>query len=432
MMEDFPFNQEVLPLISNSKTDNTDRIRARLRAHQSTHDYEDIALVDVNGQVHFRLSGRTQPLSPDTMERLQRALREEKPELTRLRRSFATDAPLMDVVVPLFVQEKDRSAAVAGLVFSVDLQLELYPLMQFQTMAGPSAATLLVRRDGNDALFLTEPRHLQAEALRFRVPLTNVQSTAVSAVSAVQGKEGSLVSNDYRGVKVLFTTRAVSNAPWFIVAKIDYDEIFADGRRRLALMGLLFLTLSALLFTTGLFLWQRGRRAHFQALFETEASRRVVEERYQTTLMSVGEGIAATDAEGRIQLLNSVAERLTGRARKEAISKPIEEVFQLLHEDTRLPEENPARRALLDGVHTECADNTVLVAADGVERPIALSGSPIRDDAGAVTGAVLVCHDMTERRAAQKALKLSEERFRLIFENANIGVCLLDTQGRFM
>ena len=98
----------------------------------------------------------------------------------------------------------------------------------------------------------------------------------------------------------------------------------------------------------------------------------------------------AADAAGRVTRVNPVAERLTGWSEKEAIGRPLEEVFDIVNEETRAKAQNPITRVLAEGVVVGLANHTALIARDGTERPIADSGAPIRDAQWATRGAVMI------------------------------------------
>ncbi len=98
-----------------------------------------------------------------------------------------------------------------------------------------------------------------------------------------------------------------------------------------------------------------------------------------------------------------MAEALTGWPQAEAAGRPLPDVFHIVNEQTRQPAENPALRALREGVVVGLANHTVLIARDGTERPIDDSAAPMRDESGAPVGAVLVFRDVTERRRAEEA-----------------------------
>lgn len=147
-------------------------------------------------------------------------------------------------------------------------------------------------------------------------------------------------------------------------------------------------------------------------LQQTEASRRALadsEENLSTTLYSIGDAVMATDTRGRITRMNPVAEALTGWCIAEAQGRPVEEVFDIVHEHTRAPAEVPVNRALETGEVQELANHTILIARDGSERPISDSAAPIRDTAGQVRGVVLVFRDVSIAHQAQQTIREQNE-----------------------
>jgi PAS domain S-box-containing protein len=128
-------------------------------------------------------------------------------------------------------------------------------------------------------------------------------------------------------------------------------------------------------------------------------------EQLQVTLTSIGDGVIATDTAGLITFMNTVAETLTGWQQAEAVHQPIQTVFNIVNEETREPVENPVARVLQQGHIFGMANQTVLIARDGTERPIDESGAPIRDAQGKTIGTILVFHDITERHRTEGALR---------------------------
>jgi PAS domain S-box-containing protein len=170
---------------------------------------------------------------------------------------------------------------------------------------------------------------------------------------------------------------------------------------------------------------------------EAEEKLRQSEESLGATLYSIGDAVLAADEHGRVTRINPVAEKLTGWSEREAIGRPLDEVFAIIDEDTRAKAPNPVHRILAEGVVVGLANHTALISRDGTERPIADSGAPIRDARGVTRGAVLVFRDVTEERRAEEALRrsqeevrLSEERLRATLYSIGDGVLATDEQAR--
>ena len=135
---------------------------------------------------------------------------------------------------------------------------------------------------------------------------------------------------------------------------------------------------------------------------QAEARARAEGERYRVTLAGIGDAVIATDANGRVTFMNAVAEQLTGWPTAEATGRLVSDVFPISNEDTGEPVEDPIGRVLREGIVVGLANHTVLRARDGAQLPIADSGAPLRDGAGVITGAVLVFHDVSRRRALER------------------------------
>jgi PAS domain S-box-containing protein len=129
-----------------------------------------------------------------------------------------------------------------------------------------------------------------------------------------------------------------------------------------------------------------------------ELAERSERQRLETTLASIGDGVIATDTEGQVRFMNTVAETLTGWNRDDALTKRVETVFRIVNENTRNPIELPIDWAIQKGRIANLIDPSILIARDGTEIPIEESGSLITDYEGRPTGAVLIFRDITERR----------------------------------
>ena len=191
------------------------------------------------------------------------------------------------------------------------------------------------------------------------------------------------------------------------MVKIE-TEIHAAASERsartynLALSSSLIMDGFALLMVAGfIFLLRRYLRARDKAVTAIHEQR----ELFRTTIASIGDAVMTTDTQGRITSLNTVAQSLTGWTQETAVGRPLETVFRIVNEETRVSVENPVTRVLREGIIIGLANHTVLIAKDGTERPIDDSAAPIRDQTGKIIGMVMAFRDVTERRRTENALR---------------------------
>ncbi|WP_304351538.1 EAL domain-containing protein [Comamonas testosteroni] len=181
----------------------------------------------------------------------------------------------------------------------------------------------------------------------------------------------------------------------------ELEAEHTQARKRFVVAGVLVAATLILLLVACHLLIRRQLRA-------SEASQRALadnEENLATTLHSIGDAVLATDTEGRVTRMNSVAERLTGWPLDQALGRSIGEVFDIIHEQTRKPAQIPIEAVLSTGSVQTLADHTSLIARDGTECPISDSAAPIRDSKGQLRGAVLVFRDVTTERTAERIIR---------------------------
>ena len=174
------------------------------------------------------------------------------------------------------------------------------------------------------------------------------------------------------------------------------------GEREALITRLMLALLTAAALLTLTASWWFSRRA----LTEVRRLQRLAqmgEARLLVTLQSCGDGLIVTDDEGKITMLNPVAQALTGWREQDARGLPLEQVFRIINEFTRAEVESPVGRVLREGKIVGLANHTVLIARDGSERPIDDSGAPIKDGDNRVAGVVLVFRDVSARRHAEVA-----------------------------
>jgi len=377
-------------------------LRRRLREVGEHGRYADVALVDVDGRIRFSLSGKPDA-AVNYSQALDLALRNYHPAFIDLPPDAHSPGANVSLVAPLFVVNRTGASPLGALILVSDADQLLQPLLR--SWVKPSATTeiLLARPEAGHLLLLAEQKNPPEGKPAWeysRLPADRADSLAAMAV----GGAGFVQGIDHRGVESLAYVLPISGSDWLLIAKDESSKIFGVWRFRAALLLLLFAVLAAGLGSLGLFVWQSKRKARYKALYDAESELRHSLERHGIILQAVGDGIIATDNHGMVELLNPVAETLTGWSAQEAVGRPLAEIFCLIDETTREQVENLVSGARCGSLATN-GRRHLLIAKNGAERAVDETVAPIRDENGEVLGVVLAFRDQTEERRAQRIVR---------------------------
>ncbi len=317
----------------------------------------------------------------------------------RVSRSHRT----LEAVAATFSLLQDAETGQRGYVLTADPAF-LAPYDR-AVAAIPGRSGLLSELGGDGSAAARLDRLVEAKLAELRKTIALVRAGEVDAARAIV-TEG-------RGLRLMEEIRTlVDAAAEKVRAELARREAAANRAAGFGLAG----SLAAALLGAGViavaYLFLRRETAARAAAAADLAAQR---ELFEVTLLNIGDGVITTDAAGTITFLNAIAGRLTGRA-ADARGRPLADVFRIVNEETRATVANPVDRVLAEGIVVGLANHTLLIAADGAERPIDDSAAPIRDAAGRLLGAVLVFRDVTESRRAERALRASEARFRFLNE----------------
>ena len=245
--------------------------------------YERILLLDDKLDLHLvHPEGGSGTLSSVARAAAEAALRTRQVVVTDLHRSGDGRQVYLNFAVPLVVRRvgtndnapADRSAGV--LVLKLNAYDFLFPLIQNWPTVSRTAETLLVRREGQEVLYLNELRHQPGTAMNLRHPLSEAR---LPAAMGLRGEKVRGEGVDYRGVRVVTAVRPVPDTPWVMVAKVDVAELYAPLRRETLTVGA---TALALLLASGLaitLVWRQHKEYCFQAQLEAESKFRALFEK---------------------------------------------------------------------------------------------------------------------------------------------------------
>jgi PAS domain S-box len=375
-------------------------MRTQLNAYPMYGDWEEVAIYDMSGK---KIDGNDdkEVLDSESMTLASAAIADDAPEFKdiykRLNGSYS-----LDVIVPIIDNTKQPLGVI---IFRKDPSKQLFPLIQSWPIPSETAETLLVRREGQNVVWLNTLRFNNSAPLTVKFSINN---QSIPAVAAVLGRTGAFNGRDYRGVSVLSDLRPIDGSPWFLVAKIDVREATTIASR-LSIMIIAIAVAIAALWISGIVTnYHRKIGKTFRSLYTHEKKQSEILEEFHATLLGIGDGVISTDKDGIVRWMNKSAEQMTGWSNIEARGKALREVFQIVNQDTGKDLSAPIEDIIRTDDVIALSSLALLRSRDGVEKPIADSGAPIHRADGTIAGVVLVFHDVgIQRRAEAKAQWLS-------------------------
>ncbi len=245
-----------------------------LAALEANRNYDGIFLLDPQGGNPLSLSGHPSAPAGYLAGQARLALDSNRIVFTDFYRDAADGGIHLCVMVPV-LDPSSTGRGLAVLALRIDPGRYLYPCIKHWPLESASGETALVRRDGDDVLFLSDLRFHGDAALKLRTPLKRVEAPEVMAVS---GRSGIVRGINFHRVPVVAALRPVPHTPWHLMARVDIAEIYAPLRERLWItVALEFALLLSAAFGVW-FVWKQRNLAHYRRL---ERDARLNKERLQ-------------------------------------------------------------------------------------------------------------------------------------------------------
>ena len=380
--------------------------------------FDDIYLFDARDREIFSVKS-SWPLGPHAKDLIAAAHINQHPVISDLHTATTVNFAHFDIVIPL-VDQKRPGSFIGVLFMRLNPQNELFPLIQSWPTPSRTAETMLVRRENNNVLYLNDLRHKPDCALKLRLP---IDKKNLVAGMAIKGEEGVFEGVDYRDVPVLAVSRKIPGTVWFMIAKVDRDEIYAPLRQQIWIAGAGVFMLAVIAGVTVRYWWWRQRSRFYCELYE---ERQRAEERIRG-LASIVENsnvaIIATNLDGIITGWNRAAETIYGYKESEMFDKS---VLALVPPD-RKHEVTEILNKIKNGEKVENYE-TIRLDKNGAPLNLLLTISPILDSNGKVVGASSIAHDITARKKMEDELRNNESRLKLILNSLESGVVLIDPE----
>ncbi|MFZ2491879.1 MAG: PAS domain S-box protein [Thermoanaerobaculia bacterium] len=402
-----------------SDTVAREQLEAWLGKYESHLQYERIFVLDPRGVAQLSVPERDTGVSATIVARVAGVLRSGQPVFQDFYRHDRSQRIFLSVLVPIR-DRADGDRPLGVVVLQIDPGTYLYPFIGRWPVPSRTAETLLVRREGNEVVYLNDLRFRPNAALRLRRPITE---SYLPAVRAALGHEGIVEGINYRDEVALAAVRAVPGSPWFLVALRERTEAYAPlGSRLRQLVGMLLGLLVGAGAVVAL-LWRRQRARFRQGQAALGKALELSELRLHTVLESVALIGLMLDRSGRILLCSDYLLALTGWSRAEVLGRSWFETF--LPSEMRAQVRELFDAAIASGELPARFENEI-VTRHRERRLIAWSNSFVRDADGQVGGVASIGEDITERRQAERGLIESEQRHRGLFENMSAGFVLFE------
>ena len=297
----------------------------------------------------------------------------------------------IDLAVPLYLNSEIKEGF-SGVVFlRIDPEKFLYPMVLSWPTPSRTSEILLVRRDGDSVLYLSELRYKQHSALRLRKSMTD---THILSVKAVSGITDVLEGIDYRGIKVLGVSCPVSGSSWFVVTKVDIDEIY-HPIYTFAIWIFIITFLLILIAALIIYVVWTGQ------LHKLERERKALQQHFEYVIKYANDIICLADLKGNIYEVNDKAVNTYGYPYKELLKLHLSQLRPVEHKDTldqQLKLLNEKDGHIYETVH---------INKRGEKFPVEVSGRIM-----VIMGVAyiqLIIRDITERNLAVEKLSASEK-----------------------
>ncbi|MGE5810284.1 MAG: PAS domain S-box protein, partial [Ignavibacteria bacterium] len=213
---------------------NSDKLKKEivqwLKPIKENHEYVNIIVVNNLGSV-YSLFKSSDSLSDYDKVLWQQSIRSKEIVLAGFYKNPHTNEITLSNFIPLFHPEIDNGNVFGVMELRIDPKKIFYPLVNVAPIKSQTAETFLVSPDGDSITFLNELRFKKNSALSFKLPISLKN---LPAAMAIKGKRGIYEGVDYKNAEVLAHLDQIPESQWFIVSKIDIDEIYAPIRESAA------------------------------------------------------------------------------------------------------------------------------------------------------------------------------------------------------
>lgn len=414
---------EILSLLKNKDPKTKQNINKWLESLLMFYDFESVIFLDKNENLIFYLpdneNGKKQ-----TQHRysFKKEPVNKKCELTDLHIiDTINNRAELDLIVPITDIVDNDTILYGSMIFEINPLKYLYPSIQTWPTASKSSETILIRKEDNTVIYLNDLKFKENAALNFREKLGDPNSVIEQSVKGVQGIFDGI---DYRGSEVLALKKDVPVYNWFLVVKVDKDEIYAGINERTKVVTILIF---AVILLQGILLiqfWRHQKLKYYKTQYKYQLEREALTKHFNYMFKYANDVILLSDVDGNIVEVNEKATLLYGYSEDELLNLKIT--------DLRTPETRSIYYTIFDEVNKEGGK---VIEAEHVKKDgaiINIENSIRVIDIDGVKYYQSIIRDITERKETERKIIESESELRALFISMKDVILVVDNKSRIV
>jgi len=303
--ENEPIKRQILKYLDKKASETeVEALKSWMGSFIRNYDYLNTSITDRRGKIRIAVPDYDTVIGPKMKPLIPIALEEQVTILTDLHQVAPGQVVHLDLIVPLLLNGPVSKELIGLMILRIDPGKSLYPLLNKWSASGKTSETLLLRQEGDSVLYLSELRHSEAKALTMK---RSIKTKSLVGAKAVLGFTGLTEGIDYRNEKVMASVRKIPDSNWFMVTKIDMEEVMEPINRTVNTAWLvIFLFIISLGALTGWTIWHL-RVKFYRDKLDLKLERDRLNSHYDYVLRYANDIILLFDSEYRIVEANERA-----------------------------------------------------------------------------------------------------------------------------
>ncbi|MCX6160627.1 MAG: PAS domain S-box protein [Ignavibacteriae bacterium] len=323
---------------------------------------------------------------------------------------------ILTLIIPSFMSG-DSNAVAGGMAIDINPGYYLYKQLRNWPSPSMSSEITLVKKENENVVYLTNVKFVESSALNMKIPS---DKTDYVSVQAIHGKTEYAEGLDYRGEEVVASIQPVAGSDWILISKIDKSELYKPLRELSLLLIIMIFSLMIAAGAVLAFLWRQRGAKYYKEMYNLVLEKNSKSEQIEIFMKNAYDNIFLFDKNGNVIDVNEKSLATYGYSR--------EEILCLNAKDIRAPGYKDDVDAVMDKLKD--SDGIMLetfhITKYGRIFPAEISAVSFK--IGEEIYFQSFIRDISERKGNEEKLRLSEQKFRAVFENANDAMFLMDNE----